>query len=481
MQSVFSLFEEPLTFVDIETTGARVVSDRIIEIGILRVENGAITQTYESLLNPQQHVSPFISQFTGITADELEGAPYFEDVKDEIQEILEGSIFVAHNVRFDYGFLKNEFRRFGISYSAKNMCSAQFSRLLFPRHRHHNLDSIIERFGLEMKRRHRAFDDAKAIYDFFHKIPESASMEAIAAVAKRVCVRTSLPAELRKQVDVLPESPGIYLFYDASGLPLYVGKSTNIKARVLSHFSNDYNSTKEMNMCRQVSCIEFEQTSGELGALLTESSRIKSLQPIYNRVLRDTKLFIIGRYAKNGKGYYEVMLETVKSIGPDDVGQIIGIFKSVKQAKSSLDTLCKEARLCGKLLHLENGRGACFLSKLNICNGACVGKESPDLYNARLLEAFESMRIHPWPYEKPIVIVEQDGEEGEGFIVDNWCLTGKVRYDSYEQTIEEDRQMHFDKDVYKILRRFLRNPKNRRQIKLLDRQTDHTRHDGYFG
>src|SRR3990167_75912 len=149
MPAVSSLFEQPLTIVDIETTGSRVTYDRVIEIGILRVEEGKVVKKYQTLINPQMYISPFISQFTGISQHELETAPTFEEVKEDIFSLFEDSFFVAHNVRFDYGFIKNEFKRYGISFSNKHFCSARLSRLLFPHHRHHNLDSIIERFGLE--------------------------------------------------------------------------------------------------------------------------------------------------------------------------------------------------------------------------------------------------------------------------------------------------------------------------------------------
>ncbi|PIZ64583.1 hypothetical protein CO051_01130 [Candidatus Roizmanbacteria bacterium CG_4_9_14_0_2_um_filter_39_13] len=136
------------SFVDIETTGTSTRHDRIIEIGILRVENDKIVKKYNQLINPETHVSPFITQITGIIPDDLEDAPTFEIVKDEVYELLRDSIFVAHNVRFDHGFLKNEFKRFDMQFSMKQLCTVRLSRTLFPEHRHHNLDAIIERFNI---------------------------------------------------------------------------------------------------------------------------------------------------------------------------------------------------------------------------------------------------------------------------------------------------------------------------------------------
>src|SRR5438445_552997 len=149
-----------IAFVDIETTGARSFYDRIIEIGILRVENNELVRTFHSLLNPQAYVPKEIELLTGIRAEDVETAPTFRQVKDQILEALEDCIFVAHNVRFDYGFLRNEFKREEISFSAKHFCTVRLSRLLYPRYKKHNLDSLIERLQIPCENRHRALDDA---------------------------------------------------------------------------------------------------------------------------------------------------------------------------------------------------------------------------------------------------------------------------------------------------------------------------------
>ena len=156
------------SFVDIETTGGRVASDRIIDIGILRVENGTIVAKFESLVNPETYIPPFIEDLTGINTTDLEFAPNFSQIKDQILELLADSIFVAHNVRFDYGFLKNEFRRHKYSFNSRNLCTVRLSQILFPQYSRHNLDSILERFQITCKRRHRAFDDASAILEFYN-------------------------------------------------------------------------------------------------------------------------------------------------------------------------------------------------------------------------------------------------------------------------------------------------------------------------
>ncbi len=261
-----------LVFVDIETTGSRVTYDRIIEIGILRMEYGELVDTYQTLLNPELYLSPFIENLTGISKNELEQAPTFNDVKDVILEKLSDCIFVAHNVKFDYGFLRNEFQRHNLLYSSKYFCTAKLSRLLFPHHRRHNLDAIIERFGFTCTNRHRAFDDARVLWDFYQTIQKEYNADTLSKTFSILLKKPSLPAGISEDdINNLPDSPGVYIFYDAQNTPLYVGKSINIKERVLSHFTSDHTSTKEMSLCSQVERIETLTTSCELGALLNES------------------------------------------------------------------------------------------------------------------------------------------------------------------------------------------------------------------
>lgn len=186
-----------LSFVDLETTGASPASDRIIEIGILRVENNKLKKTYTTLINPETHIPPFIENMTGIRGLELEKAPTFSQVKEEVLDHLKNSVFVAHNVRFDYGFLRNEFKRFGIRFNSKHFCTVRLSRVLYPRRRHHNLDSIIERFGIECGDRHRAFGDAEVLWRFFQLAKKEHGEEKLLEAIKQISKRPTLPINLK--------------------------------------------------------------------------------------------------------------------------------------------------------------------------------------------------------------------------------------------------------------------------------------------
>src|SRR5215469_2379198 len=205
-----------LAFVDIETTGTRSSSDRIIEIGILRVDDNKLTRTFQSLINPQSYLPKEITMLTGITQQDIEHAPTFRLVKDEVMDILEDCTFVAHNVRFDYAFLKHELLRENISFSAKHFCTVRLSRVLFPKWERHNLDAIIRECNIPCQNRHRAYDDAQVLYDFYQQLtttlPENKLEEALAKTMKKPSLPVNLPIE---ELEKLPDKPGIYIFYGA--------------------------------------------------------------------------------------------------------------------------------------------------------------------------------------------------------------------------------------------------------------------------
>ena len=160
------MFKQNLVIIDVETTGLSSAHNKIIELGIIRVEKGKIVGKLNTLINPQAYVSPFIEKYTGISKEELKTAPIFNDVKNQVKDILSDAIFVAHNARFDYGFIKHEFSRLENTFSAKTLCTVRLSRRLFPEHRSHSLQSLIDRYQFKFKRRHRAYDDANIVLQF---------------------------------------------------------------------------------------------------------------------------------------------------------------------------------------------------------------------------------------------------------------------------------------------------------------------------
>ncbi|KKR71766.1 MAG: polymerase III, epsilon subunit protein [Candidatus Roizmanbacteria bacterium GW2011_GWB1_40_7] len=451
-----SMLPQKLAFVDIETTGMSPVYDRIIDIGIIRVENSTVVEQYNQLVNPHIPFSPFIQSMTGITPEYLEDAPAFEDIYPTIYELLKDTVFVAHNVRFDYGFLRNEFKRFDISFSSKQLCTAKLSRRLYSRYRRHNLSALINRFGFTCEHRHRAFDDAQVLWQFYQKIMHEFPPEKITVAIDHIQKRPTIPNQLDPGVvDTLPETSGIYFFYDKEENLLYIGKSNNIRSRVLSHLSSDYQSGKQMQMVKHIARIDFEVTAGELGALIRESYLVKKLNPIYNRQLRRNRKLIILKKITTDSGYDSAVLETLTHIDPDDINHIIGIFPSLRRAKNFLVYLREKYSLCEKILGMDASKGSCFSYHLGECRGACIGVEPARKYNARFLLAFAENRIKPWYFDAPIKIVEKNDNEElvETFIVDKWCLIRQMVSNRQQSSIPLEPV--FDMDMYKILTRRL--------------------------
>jgi len=177
-----SVQHRPLVFLDIETTGGSPKYSRITEIGALRVENNKIVGQYKQLINPEEHVPSFITKMTGISDAMLWDAPLFKGIADDLEVFLDGALFIAHNVSFDYGFIKMEYERIGQKFNMDRACSARLSRKLYPEHKSHALDRVIERLGIDVTNRHRAYDDAEVLWKFFQAEEERLGMEIYKAL-----------------------------------------------------------------------------------------------------------------------------------------------------------------------------------------------------------------------------------------------------------------------------------------------------------
>lgn len=460
--------ELPLAIVDIETTGGSAVYNRIIEIAVIRIEQGTTVCTYQSLVNPRRFIPPTIERLTGIRNEDVAGAPRFATIAADVLEILQGALFVAHNSRFDYGFLRAEFARCGIRYEAKCLCTVKLSRNLYPEFRRHDLSSVILRHGISCDARHRALADAQAVRDFLARIRADHDSQKVAAAIASILKTPSLPSHLdREMIDALPEGPGVYLFYGEAGELLYVGKSRNIRDRVLSHFA----ASNERQMHAQVCRVDFRRTAGELGALLLESQMIKELHPLYNQASRKKRSIIVARRIVTKEGYAMAVLEEMDHVEMDGASPVLAMFKSIKQAKEYLLKIARQYQLCHKLLGLERSRGHCFPYHLHQCHGACMGEESPALHNARLDAAFADRRIKAWSFNGGLVIDERgEEEEGEVFLIDQWRLLASFRYSPLGHEPHLHGARRFDYDSYKILLRYLSDHRNRRNVRVVPRR-----------
>src|SRR5450759_896385 len=281
------MFDRSLVFLDLETTGATASVDRITEIGLIEVERGRFGGEWSTLVNPETRIPPFIETLTGISNDMVALAPTFAEVACELKARLDGKLLIAHNARFDYGFLRQEFQRLGVKFHSDVVCTVKLSRKLFPGHARHNLDSLMERYGVTCSARHRALGDARVLWELTQKWRAEVGPDMLAAAAAAQIKAPTLPPGLSELVlDEIPETPGAYLFYDENDMPLYIGKSVNLRSRVLAHFSDGHRRSKDMRIVQQVKRIDWKETAGELGALLEDARLVKELLPILNRQLR---------------------------------------------------------------------------------------------------------------------------------------------------------------------------------------------------
>lgn len=270
------MLPQALIFLDLETTGMTAAEERITEIGLVEVTNGEVVGSWSQLVNPERRIPPFIQSLTGISNEMVRDAPTFEQLAPALYARLQGKLLVAHNARFDYGFLKAEFERLDLSYRARVLCTAKLSRKLFPEHRRHNLDSLIERYRLTCSARHRALGDAEVLWQFLQKIYAEVDAARIDAAVQAQLGVSGLPAEV---LDAIPEAPGVYLFYDAGGAPLHVGRCADLQAGVRAHFTGARRLARDKRLAQQVARVEWIETVGELGACLNEARLKRELLP----------------------------------------------------------------------------------------------------------------------------------------------------------------------------------------------------------
>jgi DNA polymerase-3 subunit epsilon len=458
---------DTLAFVDLETTGGNAAYDRITEIGIVRVQNGVLLEEWSSLVNPECPISPYIEAFTGISSEMVAAAPLFADVAAAVFDKLRGAVFIAHNARFDHSFLRTEFRKLGMAYSADALCTVKLSRRLFPEHVRHNLDAVIERHGLKCSARHRALGDARVLWDLWSKLQrEIPADEFSAAAAHAVLSHPRLPAQLPAGLaDELPESPGVYRFFGEAGELLYIGRSNSLRGKILSQLAEPRSGSREQKLAAQVQRVDWRQTAGELGAMLLETEWIKSQQPRYNRHPRSSLESVTLRPDASGR----VRIQRTDMLEPEDLAQSYGVFHSEKDARKALTDIARASQLCLKVLGLEESEGSCFALQVGKCRGACAGKEPLILHAMRLKLALSALKIKSWPFPGRIALRERatgaflpDGTRGGEFhVIDRWMYLGSARSDEELAALRLRSDFPaFDVDVYKILQRYFSNHPN---------------------
>jgi DNA polymerase-3 subunit epsilon len=467
------MFPSRIAFIDLETTGANPAQDRITEIGIVEVDGDSVSR-WSTLVNPERSIPEFIQRMTGISNDMVADAPRFDAVADELAARLKGRLFVAHNARFDYGFVRHEFRRLGRGFQADVLCTVRLSRALFPEHHRHNLDSLIERHRLAASDRHRALADAELIWQFWQRLRRDVETERMLDAIQQQLKRPGLPPHLPPDApDDLPESPGVYLFYGENDALLYVGKSVNLRSRVLTYFSKGSNENRELRITHDIRRLDWIETAGEIGALLLESRLVKQRQPMYNRRLRQTTELYAWELVELGPGDYRPRLVSGVEADPGTAKELYGLFASKREATNTLRSIAEAHQLCAAVLGLEKtarAGQACFARQLKQCKGACCGKEAIGAHSARLMTALSRLRIPAWPYRGPVGIVERNEflDREDIHLIDAWRYLGTAQSEAdLYQFLQSTERVPFDLDTYKLLKAQL--GKKGREVRKLER------------
>ncbi|MFN0274908.1 MAG: exonuclease domain-containing protein [Chitinophagales bacterium] len=414
--------EKIYAVVDIETTGSNAQHHRITEIAVLVHDGKDVTDTFHTLINPEQYVPNFITQLTGITNEMVETAPVFTEVAAELFSILHNKIFVAHNAAFDYAFLKNLFEENGFEFRTKKLCTVRLSRKIFPGYRSYSLGKFSKELGITIEGRHRALGDASATAEIFSRLVQNDPGNVIENYLKRNSKEQYLPPHVDKKIiEALPEKPGVYYFHDEKGRIIYVGKAKNIKSRVLGHFNYADNDGKENSLRNVMYDVTYELTGNELIALLLESEEIKRRNPRFNHAQKIwDRNYCIFTFTDQ-KGYIHLAIERYNR-----KKEMLRIFPDYLNARQYLTEKMLEHHLCAKLCHLQSVKKACFNVAENICYGACVNDETPEKYNTRVDEAILSFRDDLSSYfivgkgrtfeERAVILVDKGHYLGFGFI-----------------------------------------------------------------
>lgn len=450
--------------IDIETNGGSKNNVKITEIAILVTDGKKIIKEFSSLVNPESKIPPFIASLTGITNEMVENAPKFYEIAAEIVEITENTVFVAHNSGFDYNIVKQEFASLAYNYKRNTLCTLQLSRKLLPGHKSYSLGNLCADLGIDLQNRHRAFGDAKATTILFHKLfkhdyqfnqGENINGFSINGLNQNLNI---------SKIKNLPEKCGVYYFYNTKGEVIYIGKSKNLKSRILQHLKNE-KTNKALNMRAEIADIDYELTGCELIALLKESHEIKQNKPKFNkaqrRFINNWGIFTF----ENEKGYIEFYVKNSENCEAD----CLNVYPSRNAAIEVLFKLCEKYNLCQKLCGLYQFAGACFYHGLNECKGACCGKENQEDYNKRAEKLIQELSLGV----KNAFIIFENCDDNQRAVISiaknkyqGYALLDKEFDFSQNEIIESIEKYPDNKDIRQIIKTYLKINKDYKLVSL---------------
>ena len=447
---------------DIETTGGKYDEEGITEIAIYRHDGETITDQFSSLVNPQIEIQPFVQKLTGISGKMLQNAPKFYEIAKRVVQITEDCVIVAHNAAFDYRILQTEFRRLGFAFERKSLCTVSLSQLLLPDQPAYSLGKLVRNLGIPFSDQHRAQGDAKVTVKLFELLLEKDLHKNILKAHISSEHPNKVPPKFLEVIDGLPSEMGVYYIHNSKNEIIYIGKSNNVKKRILNHLTGK--SKKARVIQNEIHKVTFALTGGELVSLLKEQNEIKTNAPKLNKAMK-YRIFPMGIRLDDSVEYPELIVEQIKK-----EHTYFSVYKNSKSAKSAIFNWTENYGICLKKTSLSNKTGTCFLHEVNKCDGACTGKETPDSYRKKiklLLADFE------YPFSD-FIITSKGRKLGESSFI---YIKGNVflGYGYYElnHQIKNDKQimsrlisMEDNPDVQKLIGSFLSRKKYNKLIPL---------------
>lgn len=389
--------------VDIETTGGHASANGITEVAINIHDENQLVESYSTLINPLQHIPVHITALTGIDDDLVADAPTFNDVALQIYQLLSDKVFVAHNVNFDYSFLRHHLAAAGYELNCRKLCTVRLSRKLIPGKPSYSLGKLCSSLQIPLVNRHRAAGDADATSLLFNLLLETDQEGIVAEMLKKTSKEQVLPPHLdRNLILKLPHQPGVYYFKDSKGKIVYVGKAKDLKKRVISHFTGNKPNKQRQDFLRTIHHIDYVVCGTELMALILEANEIKRLWPENNRAMKRYEHKYDLYVFEDQNGYLRLAIDKHKKNN-----KALQSFNNLLEGYNFLNQLIEKYQLCAKLCYLQKTT-KCAAHENGQCFGACSGIETVAVYNKRLNHALDEIQTL-----QPSFALVDDGREDE--------------------------------------------------------------------
>jgi DNA polymerase III subunit epsilon len=446
----------PLAFVDLETSGLSPATGRVIEIGVITVNGDAVSE-WTTLVNPLVRLGGRGILDNSMAGEALEAAPRFRDIAGDLYSRLAGHVLVAHNARFDFGFLKAEFRRLGVEFEPQVLCTVMLSRKLYPGCPRHDLDTLAERHGLEVDVRHRALPDARLIWRFWQFLQREHANEHLAAVVEALLAGPVLPAHLDPAlIERLPEGPGVYALHGGEDEVLHSGTAGNIKAHLMNYFRIDRMSLKALAVSHLVKDIKWRATCGPIGAHLQLRMMSRAMAAKNRRPAR--RCF---SWKLIPEGYPCLELVSLSNYESKDNG-CYGLFSSERKARNGLLRSAARKQLCHALLGIRESSATSCTACRDGATARCGSSKGRLRHLSRIVAALGPERVTAWPYQGPIGVRERS----DLHIIEYWRYLGSARTEGEIYRVLEHPAPAFEPSTFAFLVKTLTRLPQRRIVRL---------------